>query len=73
MATVAERLETIRDNLLTAITEATANPKPSYSNGPRSVSWTEYMNGLMQQLQSVEERLARAEPVEVITQVHPVH
>lgn len=73
MPTVTERLETIRDNLLTAIEDATANPKPSYSNGPRSVSWTEYMDGLQRQLESIEARLSRSEPIEVITTVHPVH
>lgn len=68
----ADDLIEIRDNLVTAIKSITANPKPTYSNGARSVSWGEYMSSLMSQLETVEARIARGTPVEVVTRVGPV-
>lgn len=75
VATTAERMIAIRDNLLTAIEAVTAAgaTKPTYSNGVRSVSWTEHLRALFEQLESVEARIARSQPVEIITRVTPVH
>lgn len=73
MATVAERLEGIRDNLLSRIESITASDQPSYTDGNRSVSKSEYLDMLLRNLEVINTQIARATPCEVQTFVHPVN
>ena len=46
-------LNTAKSQLLAAIVDATLNPKPTYSKGNQSVSWSEYLKGLNDQLGAI--------------------
>lgn len=50
MATEAEDLAEIRANYLAQWKELSANPRPNYSIGGRSVSWQQYSEFLAAQL-----------------------
>lgn len=73
MATVAERMAGIRDNLLSRIESITASDQPSYTDGNRTVSKAEYLDMLLRNLETINTQIARSEPVEIRTHVHPVH
>jgi hypothetical protein len=71
VATVAENLSTALDNLTAAYAAAVVSPKPSYSEGGRSVSWTEYLESLTRQIQTIKTLLGQAAPIEVVTRIIP--
>ncbi len=71
MATPAQNLQTAYDNLCAAYASATANPKPTYSEGGRSISWESYLRMLGDQIDAMGKRLATATPTEVVTLVRP--
>lgn len=59
--TVAERItkwETIRDSAEDRLAECLANPKPNYSDGECSYSWTEYQAMLNRQIKEAEAQIA---------------
>lgn len=60
MATYAENLVTIRDNLVSKMVTESANPKPSYSEDGRSISWDEWWARRMADLEALELRIQRA-------------
>lgn len=68
----ADDLVTIRTNLVTAIAAMMSSPKPSYSNGERSVSWAEYRRQLMSELEQINKLIAQSDPTEIVTLVRPV-
>lgn len=50
---VVSQLELIRDQILANMVEITANPMPSYSDGDRSLSMTEYLAELQKQVDAL--------------------
>lgn len=60
MATYAERLEAIRDNIARQLQEMTASPKPDYGRDGVNVSWGSHFQNLMNALEEVEKRIQRA-------------
>lgn len=62
-----EDLTEIRDNLIAAIKDATANPKPNYSIDGQSVSWGTFLDSLMARLKDIDEQIAAQEPVEFVS------
>lgn len=71
MATPAENLQTAYESLTAAYAAACADPKPSYSDGTRSVSHTEYLAGLSARIAEIGKLITQASPVEIVTQVRP--
>lgn len=61
MATYAENLVTIRDNLVAKMVTESANPKPSYSEDGRSISWGEWWASRMSELEALEKRIQMAQ------------
>lgn len=69
MPTRAENLETVLDNLAQQLADISANPKPSYSVGGQSVSWTEYFRMLTEQMKAVREQIQQeGAPFQVVHQ-----
>jgi hypothetical protein len=67
--TRAQNLTAALDNIARQLADMTASPKPSYSVGDRSVSWTEHFNSLLDQQEALEVALQRCDgPFEVRTQ-----
>jgi hypothetical protein len=60
MATDAENIALGLRNVAQQIADLTANPKPSYSENSRSVSWTEHMNGLLAIQEKLRAQLVKA-------------
>lgn len=60
MATASENLATALDNIAQQLADMTANPKPSYSNNGRSVSWGEHFRNLLDAEKALREELQRA-------------
>jgi hypothetical protein len=63
-------LSAARNNLAARLAEVTASPKPSYSIGGQSVSWSEYQRLLLDQLAAIDERINGAEPFEDHSQAY---
>lgn len=57
MSEVSESLATIRTNLLTAISDVTANPKPSYDIDGQSVSHSEHLKTLLDSLAQINKQI----------------
>lgn len=53
MATRQENLDTALDQIAELIVSITANPKPDYNVGGRSVSWGSYLSMLIQQQEAL--------------------
>ena len=53
MPTDLENLNTSLSNIYQQLADMTANPKPSYSVGGRSVSWGEHFNNLLKAQESI--------------------
>lgn len=60
MATYAQNLETVRNQIAARLVEVTAENKPTYSVDGKSVSWESYVAMLSNQLEKIEAALARA-------------
>lgn len=60
MATEAENLQTSLTNIAQQLADITANPKPTYSENGRSISWTEHFNSLMNAQKLIREQLQKA-------------
>lgn len=71
MATPAQNLQTAYEGLCAAYATACANPKPTYTDGSRTVSHNEYLAGLSARIKEMGELLSQAAPVEIVTQVRP--
>jgi hypothetical protein len=70
VATFYENLTTERDALQQTLTDAALNgPKPSYSNGPRSVSWTEWYRYASDRIKEINAQLSALQPEEYDTPV----
>lgn len=67
MATNAENLATIKSNALATLATISADPKPSYSIGDRTISWTEYQEMLMKQVAWCDAQANADSPAEVIS------
>jgi hypothetical protein len=65
----AEQLRAALDALVTAYLTACQSPKPSYSIGGQSVSWTEYLRMLLDGIKGTAEALAYLEPFELRSSV----
>lgn len=61
MATEAENIRTALDNVARQLAEMTVDPKPSYSENGRSVSWGEHFNNLMTAQEKLLLALRKAE------------
>jgi hypothetical protein len=60
VATEAENIQTAIDNVAQQLADLTRNPKPSYSENGRSVSWGEHFNNLLAAQKQLREELQRA-------------
>ena len=60
-----DELTDIRDQIVARIKEITAEKKPTYTIDGQSVSWNEYFDSLMKQLQTINAEIATGEPYEV--------
>jgi hypothetical protein len=66
MASRADNLNAALDNIAAQLADMTANPKPSYSAGGRSISWGEHFNNLVTQQEKLYAALQMADgPFEV--------
>ncbi len=61
MATYAENLKTVRDQIAAKLVEMTVNPKPNYSIDGVSYSWDQLRMSLSSQLKDINEMLQMAE------------
>ncbi len=68
MPTDLQQIVTIRSQVLAAIAEITAHPKPSYTIDGQTVSWNSYLRHLRQTVDWCERKLASQQPVEVRSQ-----
>ena len=57
MATDLENLQTIKANIIAQIVEITASPKPTYSKGDQSVSWTQHLKELRDALEAINKQI----------------
>ena len=73
MPTAVENMITARDNLAARLAEVTASgaAKPTYTENGRSVSWTEYIAMLRQQLKELNGDIQAMQPFEVRTRMRP--
>lgn len=55
MATVLENLAAAEANFTALLVDMSANPKPSYTVGDRTFSWTEYQQFLLKAIDSTHE------------------
>jgi hypothetical protein len=69
MATNLENLNTTLATLIEKLTEAVANPKPSYSLDGQSVSWGDYYRMLTEQIKAVREQIQMEDPYFLTSQV----
>jgi 1,2-phenylacetyl-CoA epoxidase catalytic subunit len=60
MATEAELIETSLLNVAQQLADLTTNPKPSYGENGRSVSWGEHMNNLLAIQEKLRAQLVKA-------------
>lgn len=60
MATEAENLQTALTNIAQQLADLTENPKPSYSENGRSISWGEHMNNLLALQEKLRGQLVKA-------------
>lgn len=69
MASEVETLTTIRSNLLAAIADATANPKPNYNINGQQVSHADYLRDLFARVADVNNLISTiGGPFEVVQQ-----
>lgn len=68
MATYLENLTTSRDNIAARIAEITAENKPSYSINGQAVSWAEYMDALVKQLEYLNKLINAQSPYFIVSQ-----
>lgn len=61
MATDLENLLTIRSNLLAALADISANPKPTYSINGQSVSHNEHRRSLLEEVKSINALIVQAD------------
>ena len=67
-STYLENLIQARDNIAETLSRITKDPKPTYSVDGKSVSWTEYLTALTQQLKALNEAIQVAGgPVQLAT------
>lgn len=64
---MVEQLITARDNMLNLLNDITLNPKPSYGDGDRSVSWADYQKFLLEGIKSLNEQIVALQPYEIRT------
>lgn len=64
MATDLENMQTIRSNILAALADLTANPKPDYMVDGQRVLWSSMRESLNRDLESIEKRIATESPQE---------
>ncbi len=57
MSTVGDQLQTIRTNLLSAIVDATTNPKPNYKIDGQEVAHGDYLKTLLDSLSQIEAKI----------------
>ena len=69
MPTDLENLRSIKSQLIAALADLTANPKPTYSVNGQSFSWSEHRAGLMQQLTEVNGLIQAESPYELKSQM----
>lgn len=69
MPTDLKTLQTIKTNLLTILSDLSANPKPSYSIDGQSVSWSEYFSMVSDQLDKINALINAENPYCIISQV----
>lgn len=55
-------LQTLKTNLITALNDAIASPKPTYSIDGQSISWGEYYRMLSEQIKVVNELINMEDP-----------
>lgn len=67
MPTHLENLITARDQIAQLIVDITANPKPSYSIGSQSVSWSDYLSMLNGQYTELNKTIQALRPYTVIS------
>jgi hypothetical protein len=68
-ATNLELLELSYSNLAIAIANATASPKPNYTEGGRTVAWADYLDGLLAKQAAIKKLIAaEQEPFELVTE-----
>lgn len=64
MSTVTS-LQTILDNYLSILEDISANAKPSYSVGDRSISWGDYQKMLLDNIKNITEQIQALSPFEI--------
>jgi hypothetical protein len=67
----ATDLAQVKTNLTAALLTISASPKPSYNIDGQQISWTEYMQMLLDQIKAVDAKLAAVSPEEVVTEAYP--
>lgn len=60
-------LTTARSNLMTALATESANPKPSYSIGNRSVSWDDWRSKMIDDIDKLSELIVKLDPFFIVT------
>ena len=60
MATEAENIQTALENVAQQLADLTADPKPSYSENGRSISWGEHMNNLLTLQEKLRAQLVKS-------------
>lgn len=66
MPSYTENLATERDALQQTLTDAAVNgPKPTYTNGVRSVSWVEWFRYASDRIKEINLTLAQVSPAEI--------
>lgn len=69
MATVAETLQTVKENYAARLLELSENPQPSYNVDGRQYSWTEYQKFLLDAMMAIDSQISSEEgPVEISIQ-----
>ncbi len=68
MATESQNIAASLENIAQQMADLTANPKPSYSENGRSLSWGEHFNNLLAAQKQLREQLQKAQgPFEIYT------
>lgn len=60
MATEAQNITTALEAIATQLVELTVDPKPSYSENGRSVSWGEHFNNLLALQKQLRDQLQKS-------------
>jgi hypothetical protein len=68
MATDAEQIALIKSQAYANLVAITASPKPSYSIGDHTVSWTKYKESLRADIAWADAQLASIAPYEIHSQ-----